>query len=156
MKRGQRQVWLWILIVIVVSVWSRPLDARQGAATNASESFLSTSAPFTAWTAQISMRDGKALAADVYTPKSVGKYPVVLVQTPYNKNQLRLAFEGKGRYGAQSLFTDASYAFVVTDWRGKFASQSAQLPGKQPNLGEDGYDTIAWIVKQEWSNGKIA
>ncbi len=156
MKRTQRQVWLWLLIAIAVSVWSRTLTAQQSAATNASESFLSASAAFTARTAQIPMRDGKALASDVYLPKSAGKYPVVLVQTPYNKNLLRPAFEGKGRYGAQSLFTDASYAFVVTDWRGKFASQGAQLPGKQPNLGEDGYDTIAWIARQEWSNGKVA
>ncbi len=102
------------------------------------------------------MRDGQSLAADIYLPKSGGKHPVVLIQTPYNKTPMRSWWQGEGRWGANSLFTDPNYAFVVIDWRGKFASQSAQVPGKQPNIGQDGFDTIAWIVKQEWSNGKVA
>lgn len=150
----KRQRWLLLLAFIALS-WSQPLSAQPGLAA-APESFLSASAAFNGQSVQIPMRDGKALAADVYLPKSGGTFPVVLVQTPYHKNLMRPAFEGKGRYGAQSLFTDASYAFVVTDWRGKFASQSAQTPGAQPSLSEDGLDTIAWIAKQEWSNGKVA
>lgn len=102
------------------------------------------------------MRDGQSLAADIYLPKSGGKHPVVLIQTPYNKTPMRSWWQGEGRWGANSLFTDPNYAFVVIDWRGKFASQSAQVPGKQPNIGQDGFDAIAWIVKQEWSNGKVA
>ena len=152
MKR--RQFCLWFLLLVAAILGSRPLAAQQGATTSAS--LLSDSAVFNGQIAQIPMRDGKALAADVYLPRSGRKFPVVLIQTPYDKSRLRQGFEGKGRYGAQSLFTDASYAFVVTDWRGKFASQNAQPPGTQPNLGQDGFDTIDWIVKQAWSNGKVA
>lgn len=150
----RRQFCLWFLFLGAALLCGRPLAAQQVVVTPAS--LLSDSAVFTGQSVQIPMRDGKALAADVYVPKSRGKHPVVLIQTPYNKNGLRPGFEGKGRYGASSLFTDASYAFVVTDWRGKFASQNAQTPGTQLDLGKDGFDTIAWIVKQEWSNGKVA
>ena len=151
----KRHSW-WFLLLCLALALDRPLEAQQGTGAASQESFLSGTAVFTGRTVQIPMRDGKALTGDLYLPKNEGKYPVVLIQTPYNKNLIRPGFEGKGRYGAHSLFTDASYAFVVTDWRGKFASQSAQTPGTPPNLGEDGFDTIAWIVKQAWSNGKVA
>ena len=123
-----KRQWWFLLLAFIALTWSRPLCAQPGFAA-APESFLSASAAFNGHSVQIPMRDGKTLAADVYLPKSGGKFPAVLVQTPYNKSLMRPAFEGKGRYGAQSLFTDPSYAFVVTDWRGKFASQSAQTPG---------------------------
>src|SRR6185295_6374335 len=152
MKR--RQFCLWFLLLVAAILGSRPLAAQQGATTSAS--LLSDSAVFNGQIAQIPMRDGKALAADVYLPRSGRKFPVVLIQTPYDKSRLRQGFEGKGRYGMQSLFTDASYAFVVTDWRGKFASQNAQTPGTPPSLGQDGFDTIDWIARQAWSNGKVA
>ncbi len=152
----KRQMWIAFVLVLAAALSGGPLTAQQGTAPSATESFLSASASFVGQSVQIPMRDGKFLAADVFLPKSGGNHPVVLIQTPYNKNLMRPGFEGRGRYGAQSLFTDSSYASVVTDWRGKFASQNAQTPGTQPNLGADGFDTIAWIVKQSWSNGKVA
>lgn len=154
--RRSRRVIGWLCVIVTIGSGSRiALLAQQGAATRPAESFLAGSARFVGRTDLIPMRDGQSLAADVLAPKTEGKFPVILVQTPYNKSLIRPGFEGKGRYGENSIFTDASYAFVVTDWRGKFASQSAQSPGTQPNLGQDGYDTIAWIVKQPWSNGKV-
>ena len=40
---------------------------------------------------------------------------------------------------------------------GRHGSKSAEVPGgQQPSLGQDGFDTIAWIAKQDWSNGKVA
>ncbi|MGH9845055.1 MAG: CocE/NonD family hydrolase [Blastocatellia bacterium] len=139
---------LLLLAAITVAI-ALPHAAQQ-------KSFLPSESPFIGRTAQIPMRDGKALAADLYLPKKPGKYPVVLIQTPYNKDPMHPWWLGEGRWGANSLFTDTHYAFVVVDWRGKFASRSAQLPGKQPDIGQDGFDTIEWIVKQEWSNGRIA
>lgn len=116
------------------------------------ESFLPDTAACKGFTARIPLRDGKYLGADVVVPRRPGKWPVVLVQTPYNKSLLRPAYTGAGRYGATSLFTDSNYAFVVTDWRGRFESKEAAAG--PDSLGQDGYDTIAWIVRQEWSNGK--
>ena len=145
-----------VFLFLFAASGTRPTTGQQATAPVTGDSFLSASAVFAAQSVHIPMRDGKSLAADVYLPKTGRSHPVVLIQTPYNKNEMRPGFEGKGRYGAQSLFTDASYAFVVTDWRGKFASQNALTPGTQPNIGADGFDTIAWIVKQEWSNGRVA
>jgi hypothetical protein len=104
---------------------------------------------------QIPMRDGKTLAADVFVPMSGEKTPTILIQTPYGKSAHRPWFQGQGRYGAKSLFTDPRYSFVIVDWRGKNASKDAAIPGKPQNLVEDGFDTVAWVAKQEWSNGKV-
>src|SRR5271154_188412 len=121
----------------------------------AAQSILPESAAFIGSEIRIQLRDGKMLAADLILPKTGGKHPVILIQTPYNKSNVRPGFIGKGRYGADSLFTDTNYAFVVTDWRGKFASAAALEPGRVADLGKDGFDVCAWIAKQEWSNGKI-
>lgn len=152
----KRRVWMWLFIALVALGASATLIAQQPSTAPAQQSFLPPSAAFIGHEAQIPMRDGQSLAADVYLPKGGGKYPVVLIQTPYNKNPMHPWWLGEGRWGADSLFTDSNYAFVVVDWRGKFASRAAQLPGKQPNIGQDGFDAIAWIVKQDWSNGKVA
>lgn len=152
----KRQALMWFLIAFAALASGASLTARQQSTATDQHSFLPPAAAFIGRTAQIPMRDGQSLAADIYLPKSGGKYPVVLIQTPYNKTPMRSWWRGEGRWGANSLFTDPNYAFVVTDWRGKFGSQSAQVPGKQPNIGQDGFDTIAWIAQQEWSNGKVA
>jgi putative CocE/NonD family hydrolase len=92
------------------------------------------------------MRDGVELSADVYLPDGPGPHPTVLVRTPYVKAN---PFDPKlGRkYAARG------YVYVVQDARGKGDSD-----GKFSFLvgdGEDGYDTVEWIARQPWSNGKI-
>ena len=62
-------------------------------------------------------------------PRSSGRYPVVLIQTPYNKSLMRPWWAGVGQYGKDSLFTDTRYAFVVTDRRGRYGSKSAEVAG---------------------------
>src|SRR5258708_16182006 len=73
----------------------------------------------------IPMRDGKALAADVYRPRSAGRYPVELIQTPYNKSLMRPRWAGVGQYGKHSLLTDTHYAFLVPHPAGPHASKTA-------------------------------
>jgi predicted acyl esterase len=121
----------------------------------ATGSFLPATAPFDATEQKVPMRDGAVLAADVYLPRdaAANPRPVVLIQTPYDKSTVRPWFQGEGRFGAQSLFTDPNYAFVVTDWRGRGASPAK--PGRPPGGAEDGYDTVEWIATQPWSNGKV-
>jgi predicted acyl esterase len=127
-------------------------------AAGAGDSFLPATAPFDATEMRIPMRDGAELAADVYLPRDAAAQPrpVVLIQTPYDKSGMRPWFEGEGRWGEHSLFTDPAYAFVVTDWRGRAASAAAARPGRiAPGGAEDGFDTVEWIAKQPWSNGKV-
>ncbi|MBI4763368.1 MAG: CocE/NonD family hydrolase [Deltaproteobacteria bacterium] len=152
----KRKVLLGLFLGLMVLALITPPEAFLQSGESGQPSFLPPSAPFIGRTVMITMRDGQSLAADLYLPKSSGKFPVILIQTPYNKEPMRTWWLGEGRWGANSIFTDTNYAFVVSDWRGKFASKNAQVPGRPPNLGQDGFDTIHWISQQEWSNGKIA
>ena len=94
----------------------------------------------------IEMRDGTKLAANVYLPQGHGPWPVIVTRTPYIKDGPMMS-HGAGRY------TDAGYAFVLQDVRGKGHSQGHYEAFA--NDTEDGYDTIEGVAKQPWSNGKI-
>jgi uncharacterized protein len=92
------------------------------------------------------MRDGVKLATTAYLPPGDGPFPVILTRTPYGKDTM---------YGpaAHKQFLSAGYARVVQDVRGKFKSEGKYSAWS--NDIEDGYDTIEWIAKQPWSNGKV-
>lgn len=91
------------------------------------------------------MRDGIKLATDLYFPnEGNGPFPLILMRTPYNKDIL----EPYGEYFAQK-----GYLFAAQDVRGRFKSQGNWEAFI--NEGEDGYDAIEWLAKQEYSTGKI-
>ena len=50
-------------------------------------------------------------------------------------------------------FIENGYAIVIQNVRGRYFSEGTYtyLVGS----GDDGYDTVDWITKQEWSNGKV-
>ena len=96
-------------------------------------------------TITIPMRDGTKLSTDIYYPEGKDqKYPIVLTRTPYKKEMHEL----DGRY-----WTKNGYIYAAQDVRGRFASEGEWEPFV--NEAKDGYDTIEWLAKQEWSNGKI-
>lgn len=111
----------------------------------------------------IPMRDGQSLAADVYLPEKEGKYPCVLIQTPYNKRNMGavMALDGTpigetGRGAASDmkvLMDREHYAYVIVDWRGFYGSKAAAKP--LAKRGADGYDCVEWIAAQAWSDGKV-
>jgi uncharacterized protein len=95
------------------------------------------------------MRDGVRLATDVYRPAAggqpaAGKFPVLLVRTPYNKAGAR----SDGEY-----FARRGYVLLAQDCRGRFASEGDFYAFL--NEGEDGYDAIEWAASRPWSNGKV-
>ena len=96
------------------------------------------------------MRDGKALAADVYLPPEPGRYPTILIQTPYNRKAFRTAAM---RWDGRGIIARERYAYVILDWRGYFDSKPAAV--RRPDHGRDGYDAVEWIAAQEWSDGKV-
>ena len=101
------------------------------------------------WTEMtMTTRDGVKLAANVFLPGGSGPFPVVLSRTPYLKD----ALGDLAGYSAQK-YTDAGYAFVMQDVRGKGRSEGF-YEAFIPDL-EDGYDTVEWVAKQPWSNGKV-
>jgi predicted acyl esterase len=93
----------------------------------------------------VPMRDGVTLTADVYFPRGAGRWPTLLVRTPYNRHsQAVLTYRA---------FRTRSYAVVIEDVRGRFGSQG--LFGSTQQEGPDGHDTIDWIVQQHWSDGRV-
>lgn len=101
-------------------------------------------------TVNIPMRDAKSLAADVYLPNNTDTFPVIFIQTPYNKNTYR---QTGLPIGVRQNLSTSNYAFVIMDWRGFYGSATAFA--LNANKGEDGYDAIEWISSQSWCNGKI-
>ena len=90
------------------------------------------------------MRDDVKLSTIIYLPEGKGPWPVVLVRTPYGKaSQTRLS----------SAFTKQGIAFVAQDCRGTFKSEGKYRPFADDQW--DGYDTVEWIAKQPWSNGRV-
>jgi putative CocE/NonD family hydrolase len=93
---------------------------------------------------RVPMRDGVKLATDIYLPDKGGKYPAILVRTPYKKE-----FQGlTGKY-----FARRGYVVAVQDCRGRFSSEGVWEPFV--NEPKDGYDSVEWLAKQPWCNGKV-
>lgn len=101
-------------------------------------------------TERVPMRDGTALATDIYLPDRPGPQPVILIRTPYDK---RAFSPERSIQGSVSAFVGHGYAVAVQDVRGKFASDGVFVPSL--NDATDSYDTMSWIVKQPWADGKI-
>jgi uncharacterized protein len=93
----------------------------------------------------IPMRDGLHLAADVFVPDIPGRWPTLLVRTPYNRKSSSMA--------SYRAFSRRGYAVVIEDVRGRNASQG--VPGPISQEGPDANDTIQWIAGQTWSNGRV-
>jgi uncharacterized protein len=98
---------------------------------------------------EIPMRDGCVLKGDLYRPDSNERLPVLLNRTPYDKKFPLIS----------SLTLDSiraaqrGYNVVFVDCRGRFASQGTfTCFVDEPR---DGYDTIEWLARQPFADGKV-
>ena len=102
----------------------------------------------------IPMKDGVRLATDIYRPKdAAGKVPIVFVKTPYNFNFWDVRNGVPADMSTILAAIKRGYAWVGQNERGHFFSE-----GNYDILGApitDGYETIEWLTKQPWSNGKL-
>ncbi len=94
--------------------------------------------------ATATMRDGTKLRADIYRPKAEGKFPVLLVRTPYDKTQ-------EMEFGVRAAAR--GYVVVAQDVRGRFQSEGDWYPFKYES--QDGYDTVEWAAALPYANGKV-
>jgi putative CocE/NonD family hydrolase len=105
--------------------------------------------PVRALRARVPMRDGVHLAANIFLPPSgaasAARFPVILERTPYNK--------GTGITPNYQVLVDHGYAVVVEDVRGRYESEGTFDPLHQES--DDGADTLDWIARQSWCDGKI-
>jgi putative CocE/NonD family hydrolase len=98
--------------------------------------------------ARIPMRAGVQLSADLWLPREPGRYPVLLMRTPYLKTRETFHFPEHGAY-----FASRGYVFAVQDVRGRGDSDGVFNFLLQES--EDGYDTVEWLAAQPWSNGRV-
>src|SRR4051812_35373976 len=94
----------------------------------------------------VPMRDGTILRADVYRPGAPGRYPVILVRTPYSK-------AGVGTYMNPVAAAHNGYVTVQQDTRGRCESDGEFAFFRYEQ--EDGYDSVEWCAAQPWSNGRV-
>ncbi|HWP68503.1 MAG TPA: CocE/NonD family hydrolase, partial [Rectinemataceae bacterium] len=112
----------------------------------------------------VAMRDGVRLATDIYRPAKEGRplpgsFPVILERTPYDKTAPSRSERSVAdpvpldRAEVAAFFVARGYVFVYQDCRGTHNSEG--LFTKYLSEGEDGFDTIGWIAKQAWCDGKV-
>lgn len=106
---------------------------------------LQAAAPLRELNAAVPMRDGVRLSANVFRPAAPGRYPTILLRTPYDK--------GPDITPNFRSFVDRGYALVVEDVRGRYGSEGNFEPLNQEI--HDGDDTLNWIARQSWSNGNV-
>lgn len=100
----------------------------------------------------VPMPDGTTLIADHYFPATPGRYPTILIRSPYGRSSRASAFGGLLVFIAR-LFTERGYNVLVQDVRGRFDSGGVFEP--YFNERADGQATIDWIRTQPWYNGKL-
>jgi predicted acyl esterase len=130
----------------LLSAGPQPLDARLAPA---AELAVQPAVEHEPYTEMVAMRDGVRLATEIFLPDAAGPWPAVVVRTPY----YRLRFQDLA-----AMLLAHGYAVVVQDMRGRFDSGGEDRPfagcgwGGQP----DGYDTVEWVARQPWCNGRVA
>lgn len=102
----------------------------------------------------VALRDGVAIATDVYRPKDTSKkYPAIFVRTPYNFNFWDVRAGAPRDMSNELEAVKRGYVFVEMNERGHFFSE-----GNYDILGaplSDGDDAFSWMIEQPWSNGKV-
>ncbi|NVM18534.1 MAG: CocE/NonD family hydrolase [Candidatus Lokiarchaeota archaeon] len=98
----------------------------------------------------IPLEDGGKLATDIYLPKEIyknkSKAPTILVRLPYWKNRLSIL----GYFIASK-----GYVVVIQDIRGSGRSIEYGTNSLYMYERQDGLETLRWISKRFWYDGKI-
>ena len=84
-----------------------------------------------------------------------GRFPTLLMRTPYNK-EVRAGPVFYKEVRAAPLaryFATRGYVVVVQDVRGRYKSQGQWDPLRSDPA--DGFDTARWIGEQAWCDGSI-
>ncbi|MGA1873045.1 MAG: CocE/NonD family hydrolase [Thermoplasmatota archaeon] len=92
------------------------------------------------------MRDGIGLATDVFSPSDGGQRGSILFRTPYDKSDPK-------RY---TEWAESGWNGIGQDVRGRYLSEGVSQFPIFWEAAADGYDTVQWIARQNFSNGKVA
>ena len=101
----------------------------------------------------VRMRDGAELKTQIFNLRDKNqKTATILTRTPYFKLRNEYNF---GQISTANYYLSRGHSFVLQSIRGTNKSEGS-IRLFNPKEIEDGFDTVAWIRKQNWSNGKIA
>ena len=92
----------------------------------------------------VQVADDVALVTKTYLPKRSGKYPTILMRTPYGSENMTWIAEYLATHG---------YAVAVQDVRGKNGSTGEFFPFAYEKA--DGLATLDWVLKQPFCNGDV-
>ena len=93
--------------------------------------------------------DGVALVADVYRPCGIEKTATILMRIPFSqglKNEL-------GSGALATYWAARGYNVVVQGSRGRYKSGGSYYPMRHER--RDGLETLAWLAKQPWFDGRL-
>lgn len=93
------------------------------------------------------MRDGVRLSVDVYRPAAEGRFPAVLMCTPYSNNSA-------GMISRARWFARRGYVVALADVRGRYDSEGEWDPFGAKHK-TDGNDLVEWLAGQPWCDGKV-
>ena len=95
----------------------------------------------------VAMRDGIRLLADLYRPSRVGRYPLLLQRTPYDKSA------GRAQFLDAIKAAEQGYAVVIQDTRGRYSSEG-EFTTLVSDI-QDGYGTVEWRASEPCSNARV-
>lgn len=93
--------------------------------------------------------DNVKLVANIYHPESEDKTPTILVRIPFTstfKNNLGADVIG-------NFWATRGYTVVIQGTRGRYKSGGSFYPLRHER--DDGVETLAWLARQPWFNGKL-
>ncbi len=124
---------------IAALCWPEPLGAQAAPASTPIDIVIQHDVP-------LKMRDGITLYADIYRPTSSGKFPVILMRTPYDKSV---------GWAVSPVFkiVPRGYVVIIQDVRGRYTSEGEWYPFKHEQA--DGFDTVEWAATLPYSDGKV-
>lgn len=102
-----------------------------------------------AFTVQIPMRDGIELPTDIYFPENMNdKLPCILIRSPAGKETYKDAY---------TPLVESGYVLAIQDTRSYVDPEGKTFPMLSDGWGDlqDGYDTIQWLSKSSFTNGKV-
>lgn len=128
---------LWVAYQLGPTILARKLAIRRAQYAVRSESLVMTAS------------DGVKLVSDVFHPQRLRRVPTILVRIPYSKtftNRLRSKIVGR-------MWAERGYTVVIQSTRGRAPSTGDYYPLRAER--RDGIETLAWIAKQPWYDGRI-
>lgn len=106
------------------------------------------------------MRDGAAMATDLYLPPGAGPFPLLLERTPYGKHlpsrsEIRAADPKAplSRAEVARYFVERGYGVAYQDTRGRWASEGSFA--KYLAEAADGFDTVEALAAMPECDGRV-